>query len=903
MNLPVITHPMSQVGDRPAFSVQGQSQLPCHSHSRQGNHNFVSSSLPLLSDQRKGGKEKKLHLLIDRKSRDERKGKFQRPFVVYSNLDELEALVQEKVTTGLHGVKCMFKANDPSGLGTISREAFFKILCNLVGYVSVDQFSRLLRRLGLETRASISFEDFMMCYKENEHIEKEWIIPLHIQRLKEQDHWPQPEKGLREDMTYRDGFISVPLCLDLLKQKVRQRGFRMADYLPNMRQDEEGRILPPQLAQFLEKLGLMLTEEDFRNLWGRYDMEGVGAIKMLQFFKMLGLDESGTPRPTTTDSFFSLRSSRRNSQMHPYGKARKKTFLQRVIKKLDEESQREASVEEETTQEKQNNVPVVRRKKTSKTKRVAPKLDNVVDALKYKFEQSYQAMLKGMQCFDVRGEGLISRVDLQKVLEEFGFPLLVMDVPQFLTRCGVKAAQGEFAYTELIDRFWNRSEAGFVHRLLERKIEQTMLRGEGCSPPVGEKLTVDELEQHLVEFIHRHFITLSADLRKCDYNHLGVLPQYEFRAAIEKSLGHQMSESQWSTLKDQAAIDGDGLVPYRKFLETFLDSPGAWNKREYISVMVRKVPPIQTPSVVERLRARAQIPVDEWEGASQREEAGTDRRMSFMDGRTTRAEQEERSPEQLTEIIQELFRKRFYEIDKAFRELDRKMTGRFNKQQFGDLLKKCDIELSSKEVNSLWAMVETSSDNMVTFSKVVSHFAGYLVNHSSQNSTGGETSREGSAFHKGHSWVPSRPSTSNSITSDLLRLIRADASIVVGQWDKLRRIFKHLDKTLSATVSTADMKEVMKLLHFNLTEEEMEAVVGEFDLRADGSFHYIEFMKNFAKKRTHHIVNRISAGYLGRVIEVTDGDVGHGTEVSAGGQGHSTERGGFVTKTDSMAGQ
>ena len=44
----------------------------------------------------------------------------------------------------------------------------------------------------------------------------------------------------------------------------------MADYLPNMRQDEEGCILPPQLAQFLEKLGLMLTEEDFRNLWGRY---------------------------------------------------------------------------------------------------------------------------------------------------------------------------------------------------------------------------------------------------------------------------------------------------------------------------------------------------------------------------------------------------------------------------------------------------------------------------------------------------------------------------------------------------------------------------------------------------------------------------------------------------------
>ncbi|KAK2172728.1 hypothetical protein NP493_931g00017 [Ridgeia piscesae] len=136
---------MSQVGERPTFSVQGLSQLPRHSYSRQGAPSFVHSSFPQLADQRKGH-SKKLNSLTDRRTRDERKGKFQKPFVVYSNLDELEALVQEKVTTGLHGVKCMFKANDPMGLGTVSREAFLKIICNLVGYISVDQFSRLLRR-------------------------------------------------------------------------------------------------------------------------------------------------------------------------------------------------------------------------------------------------------------------------------------------------------------------------------------------------------------------------------------------------------------------------------------------------------------------------------------------------------------------------------------------------------------------------------------------------------------------------------------------------------------------------------------------------------------------------------------------------------------------------------------
>ena len=75
-------------------------------------------------------------------------------------------------------------------------------------------------------------------------------------------------------------------------------------------------------------------------------------------------------------------------------------------------------------------------------------------------------------------------------------------------------------------------------------------------------------------------------------------------------------------------------------------SPGAWNKRDHFNVMVRKVRPIETPSVVERLRARAQLP-GEWEGDTGLEEAATDRRTSTMDGRSTRMEQEERSSEQV----------------------------------------------------------------------------------------------------------------------------------------------------------------------------------------------------------------------------------------------------------------
>ena len=39
-------------------------------------------------------------------------------------------------------------------------------------------------------------------------------------------------------------------------------------------------------------------------------------------------------------------------------------------------------------------------------------------------------------------------------------------------------------------------------------------------------------------------------------------------------------------------------------------------------------------------------------------------------------------------------------------------------------------------MDSLWEVVETSSDNMVTFAKLVSRFAGYIMKPGSRNSTG-----------------------------------------------------------------------------------------------------------------------------------------------------------------------
>ena len=57
--------------------------------------------------------------------------------------------------------------------------------------------------------------------------------------------------------------------------------------------------------------------------------------------------------------------------------------------------------------------------------------------------------------------------------------------------------------------------------------------------------------------------------RQADKYGLGVLPPYEFRAAVERVLGYTMTDEQWTHLKSDVNLDSDGLVPYASFLETF----------------------------------------------------------------------------------------------------------------------------------------------------------------------------------------------------------------------------------------------------------------------------------------------------------------------------------------------
>ena len=52
----------------------------------------------------------------------------------------------------------------------------------------------------------------------------------------------------------------------------------------------------------------------------------------------------------------------------------------------------------------------------------------------HQFEESYEAMTQGLRCFDLLENGHIARVDLKKVLDEFGFPIAAIDLEALIAR-------------------------------------------------------------------------------------------------------------------------------------------------------------------------------------------------------------------------------------------------------------------------------------------------------------------------------------------------------------------------------------------------------------------------------------------------------------------------------------
>ncbi|XP_052088402.1 uncharacterized protein LOC127725466 isoform X5 [Mytilus californianus] len=363
---------------------------------------------------------------------------------------ELTDIVRERLTTGYYGLRHLFRANDPTGQGNVSREALLRILYSLCGFITREQYSKFLKSLGLEGKETIAFDNFVACFKENETVQKQWVSPVQRSALEEALKRRHPEDRLKLDLKRHDPYTSAPFSDTIFKSKLKTIEDARKVF-PPICFEPDGMIVPPQLREAYAHIGIYLHDSDFQVLWDRYDTEGSGGIRTIPFLRKLGCDLN--PRPKTFH--------RSHTQIPVQQPQRPKSdhFLYKsldIIDKVQHDVETNTAVQVEKTTEKTGNgvikttekseTTLERESKTESTecetkvkqakpklRKGQPKLDNIIDCLHYRFEESYNAILTAFELFDHLSDGYISRVDFRRVLQEFGFNISITDLDHFLS--------------------------------------------------------------------------------------------------------------------------------------------------------------------------------------------------------------------------------------------------------------------------------------------------------------------------------------------------------------------------------------------------------------------------------------------------------------------------------------
>lgn len=771
--------------------------------------------------------------------------------------EELEELIHEKLLTRINGLRQSFRSNDPMGKGNVSREALVTILYHLCGYLTSEQINGLLKRLGLDTQSTISFDAFVNHFQNNESLTKEWVDPvlrpishssglmnLPANRLRQR----QREIALEQKQaTLKQGrkktppkFFSALEVFPQLKRRAQQGRLSYLKLLPPSCFDVDGMVLKPQLRTALHVLGYQMYEEEFDKVWDRFDRTGLGAVDSVCFFRTLGLN-----------SFYG----------HP------KKVKQRPISKTEEEE--EIPTEEEKDVEQELKLPSHsgHEKDQQLTKESVTALENVMTLFSAKFKEGYSRVLNSFRKYDPEDSGKISKADFRKALSEYHLQLGPVEAEHFLQRCGMRD-YNMVPYKKVMDFYLDRSEEGKLQAVLEDPKHRFNRSRDSA---IGNTTAFDA-EARLLDLLQADFLALLGAFKQLDRDNLGVIKRYQFKDLLEVRFKMKVSDEELALVVRPLMEDTHlSLIPYARFLELF-SSPRE-NKEVSFNAKVPSTPasngrPATSPKEVSSPRRPA--------SRKELERSATQTEI-------IKKESQPRSVHLLFASIRELLTDKFQLIHKAFQGMDQLRKGYLSKGMFLRLFERYELKLTSPEVDLLWSKLPVEKDGTVSFQELVQYcFLNFNV-----AAPGGEEAASGnlsrvlqdyakSVIHNRLQSVaeekegeleppPTTPSLvpeedqAGSPTEDktplpplktqtktsvevILRKIKFQ---VCSQWREIRDAFIAVDMEGAATVDFNDFKGVLRRFCKDITDEECHSLCLKFDRRKNARVWYLEFLKQF----------------------------------------------------------
>ncbi|KAM9324585.1 EF-hand calcium-binding domain-containing protein 6-like [Gastrophryne carolinensis] len=740
-----------------------------------------------------------------------------------NQVEEIEFQLLEKINSGrFYEMKNLFLSQDPEGRGRVTRDALLVILTTFLGqFISNVQFQHLLHRLRLAEKSIITFDSFYDHFKLQENTSPpDWLDPMK-----------------RKQKTSLKTAHEVHLEL---KNMANHRYFEFLKLFPKDSVTFSG------LRSALSRLGLIMADEAFEKLWQRYCREKNGILGIEDLQRHLGATNA------------------QDLYVEP-------NMLLSALQKVSE------------SRGAQKGTSTVSGSRMTSERTLSLSIEKW---LKEKFRQGAQAMMAEFLVCDPGRTHKVSRDDFLRVLQMFQLPLTQEQLGHFLARCGLEENSPNVDYVAFLQCLQHKGRDVRAHKILCTPRNRFM-----CDSPVliydiqvydpqvfmyhlfmfvlprfkcdhlvlmydpsvfmgylsvlmydpsvfmgdlsvfiydipvimfGMNLgqsksrgsvsstsTTGILEERLLSFFHTDFTGLLQEFRKADKNKMNVISQQDFRAILERRYSLKVTDEEFAYLMERMPLDLHGAIRYLDFMSKFDSGDELLSLQGGNKTVLTKCS--RKPTATSKPQANGK-----------------------------KHQVQERSVEQLSEIIKHLVKNNYESLERTFNDMDAMNTRRLTSESLYQLMKRCGIQpkMSREEVRKLWKMLIQNQDNTVDYFQFIRHFG-----YSTKSSCFPNAKISPPVRGDGDCLV--RSLKLNSDTKIIANFLQTKVKLLL---DDLWLQFRELDPKNSGCITKEEFLDILQELSPDLTKHQCDSLANKF-VYGNNKVSYVKFLQPYQTRQ------------------------------------------------------
>lgn len=760
-----------------------------------------------------------------------------------ASVDEIEALLREKMKTGYYDIRGAFKNCDPEGKGIVNREKLREILINFLSRsITLSHFNKLMVRLRLDHKKMISYDEFYAAFRPPK-------------KADEGPAWLQLEKP---DLKY----MSAAQVHAHLKEKAKQRFLDVAELIPQMNPGGSGRILRPELRNVLNKMGFYMEDDEFEKLWQKYDTENYGTIRAERLMSRLGIAMKDTGSREVSSSPRKLEAERKHSlDVERWLKRKfregfsdmKHAFMEldldrigkvsfddfRMVMKdfglrLDTDKQLDDFIARcgiEASNGKISYKEFLRRFQDRSEQGMPHKIlanplhryhhseggsnystTSAIEArMMDMFQKEFLAMLGTFHNIDRKDSGLLTQQQFRAAIEgRFELNMSEQEFESFLKKVPIDS-DGMVKYVEFMSKFDTFESKSLFDRssIMDRK-EALPTLPEIDSPPMSPKKqfrpmktmdsynsqegrSVEELKALIKSVLQHNYQAFEEAFYELDeLNSKKMSPNMMIK--LLKKFGLPLSRNEVKRLWDTLITDQRGSLEYWQFVRTFgysLDSAAFPNA---------KVSPPKRGDNDFMMRSN---------------KLNSDKHL-------------------LHHLLKSNIDFHWETLWREFTSIDRQGTGNVSRKDFTTILQDMCVELTDYECQVLCDKFDLKKEGRINYIKFLEPYSKHRRAHRHGHNMQAVMKHPQAELPMDE--IVQKPSKGLSTVTAKLR------DKLSGKWINLMRAFKKLDKDNKDFLSLQEFRHVLELCNVVLDEEDIYYILTEFDENRGDKIRYTKFL-------------------------------------------------------------